>query len=502
MALALICLGTWPATSLATTDVPQVSVTTAAMDPAAMSAWSLRVSAAPSVPVGSDADPLSLRSGVTGQTVLSWPDALNLAALQSSQVRAAAANAQAQGGLARQAWAQAYMPRVDLRAQWQHDELRTQYDTTRKPNTNAGVQATLPLWHGAERATEQAQGELAQRADWQARQTRMLVARDVSRTYLLAVEAAAQLDLMREQQAILSAQLHVNEQRLKGGVGTSLDKLETATRLDQLQADLHDRQGLYETQRLTLGRLLGQDVPQVASLYGHGAWGDDDDRVALIDPLSEALARVADRSLVVQEAQALVRSARLDVKARSAETWHPSIDAVAGLNRARQITKTADSQDTLNYTERTLGVQLTMPLYSGGRQTARNQASAALLIKAEAERDEALARAQADLQDAYQRLMQYQRQVRALRDVAATAQATLEALQRAFVAGYRSNLDLLNAQQQLIATRSQSVSARINVLLAQVDILSQTERLDAATVAPLSASLSLSRSTQAMKDLP
>lgn len=393
------------------------------------------------------------------------------------------------------------MPRLDANAQWQHDELRTQYDTTRKPRSSAGVQASMPLWHGAERATEQAQGELAQRADWQTRLTRMAVARDVSRAYLLAMEAAAQIDLMQEQQAILTAQLRVNEQRLKGGVGTSLDKLETATRLDQLQADLHDRQGVYESQRLALGRLLGQDVSQVASLNLHGS-ADDNNRAAPIDPMPEALARVADQSLAVQEAQALVRSARLDVKARSAETWHPSVDAVASLSRARQITKTADTHDTLNYTERTLGVQLTMPLYSGGRQPARNQEAAALLIKAEAERDEALARAQAELQDAYQRLTQYQRQVRALRDVTATAQATLDALQRAFVAGYRSNLDLLNAQQQLIATRSQSVSARINVLLAQVDILSLTDKLDAATVAPLSSNWSSSHATSAMKDLP
>ncbi|MBI5926611.1 MAG: TolC family protein [Aquabacterium sp.] len=432
---------------------------------------------------------------------LSWSEALTLVAQQSSLVRAAVAQAQAQGGVARQAWAQAYMPRLDLSAQWQHDELRTQYETTRKPSSSAGVQASVPLWHGADRATEQAQSALAERAIWQARLARMVAARDVSRSYLLAVEAAAQLELMREQQAILAAQLRVNEQRLKGGVGTSLDTLETATRLDQLQADLHDRQGQYESQRLALGRLLGQNVPQVASLNLHGVQ-DEDGGTLVVEPLNEALARVPDRSLPVQEAQALVRSARMDIEARRAETWHPSIDAVAGLNRARQITKSADSHDTLNYTERTLGVQLSMPLYSGGRQSARNQESAALLIKAEAERDDALARAQAELQDAYQRLTQYQRQVRALREVATTAQATLEALQRAFVAGYRSNLDLLNAQQQLIATRSQSVSARINVLLAQVDILSQTEQLDAATVAPLSARMSLSSPHHVMKDLP
>lgn len=439
--------------------------------------------------------PEAVAAGVTGeageagvapdQAVLSWPQALALAAQHSTSVRAALAQADAQGSAARQAWAQAYMPRLDLSAQVQQDHLRTQYDSTQKPSSSAGLQASLPVWHGADRAAEQAQTALAQRAQWQARMTRMDVAREVSRAYLLAVEAAAQLDLLEAQRSLLTAQLQTNEQRLRGGVGTSLDRLETATRLDQLRADLYERRARYESQRLALARLLAHEVNGVARLSTHALLADDAGP-DVVEPLNEALARLSERGLAVQDAQAQVRAAQAELQARRAEAWHPTVDAVASVNRARQITKTIYGNEALSYTESTFGLQLNMPLYSGGRQPARDAASSALLVKAEAERDEALARTQASLLDAYQALGHARHQVRALREVEFTAQATLDALQRAFVAGYRSNLDLLNAQQQLIATRSQSVSARIHVLLAQVDILSLSEQLDAQTIAPLS----------------
>lgn len=419
-----------------------------------------------------------------GVAPLAWSDALRLAAQQSALVRAAAAQADAQGSVARQAWAEAYMPRVDLTAQLQQDRVQTRTYTTRTPSSNAGVQATLPIWHGADQSVEQSQLALTERANWQTRLTRMNVAREVSRAYLQAVEAAAQLDLVEEQRALLTAHLHINDERLRGGVGTSLERLETATRLDLLRADMHDRLARFEAQRLALGRLLGQDVAAVARLAPQSGLGDDAGPT-VVEPTGEALARIPERSPAVQDALAQVRAAQALVKARDAESWEPKLDAVASLARNRQVTKAGSYSESLSYTESTLGVQLNVPLYTGGRQPGRQGEAAALLIKAEAERDDALAKAQADLLTAYQGLDQARLQVRALRDVERTALATVTALQRAFVAGYRSNVDLLTAQQQLIAVRSQSATARINVLLAQVEILSLTERLDADAVAPL-----------------
>lgn len=63
--------------------------------------------------------------------------------------------------------------------------------------------------------------------------------------------------------------------------------------------------------------------------------------------------------------------------------------------------------------------------------------------------------------------------------------ATHEAVHKAFVAGTRTNLDLLNAQQQIYGARQALVSARVSALTAHIQILALLDQLDAAHVAPL-----------------
>ncbi len=432
---------------------------------------------------------------------LSWVDALEKARLQPAAIRAAVAQVQAQNAVEQQAWAQARMPNTALTMQWQHDRIQYPTYTTQTPKNTLGISATLPIWYGAERALERAQIALTQRTHWQERQTRMLIAREVSAAYLQAVEAAAQLDLVDEQRSLLTKQLHLNDQRLRGGVGSSLDQLETTTRLDLLRSDLHERHTRYETQRLVLSRLLGQEIPAIDRMAASALLADNAGPI-VVAPLSEDLARISEQSPSVQDAQAQVHAAQAQIRARDAEGWEPRLDAVASTTRTHQTTHAAGLSESLHYTENTIGVQLNVPLYTGGRQSGRHQEATALLTKAQAERDDALAKAQTDLLTAHQQLKKSLQQVRALRDVEYTAQTTLSALQRAFVAGYRSNIDLLNAQQQLIAVRSQSVTARINVMLAQVEILSLTEKLDANTVRPLAQWMARPNDTSAESIAP
>ena len=89
------------------------------------------------------------------------------------------------------------------------------------------------------------------------------------------------------------------------------------------------------------------------------------------------------------------------------------------------------------------------------------------------------------LQDAYQSLTQARAILASQRQVEQTAVATHEAVRKAFVAGIRTNLDLLNAQQQIFVARQNMVSAMVNGLNAQVTILALLDQLDAEHVSPL-----------------
>ena len=69
----------------------------------------------------------------------------------------------------------------------------------------------------------------------------------------------------------------------------------------------------------------------------------------------------------------------------------------------------------------------------------------------------------------------------------ATANESREATRKAFDAGARTNIDLLNSQQLTFSTRRELLRARAGVLGAQVRILTLSSMLDMGALALLAS---------------
>lgn len=414
-----------------------------------------------------------------------WPELLQAAQQQAGANRMADANVQAAQAQQRQAWAAAWMPRVELSASGSTQQQTYNGLDSRTPASALTLSTTLPLWRAAERASAQAQEAVTEQSRWQARAQRTTVARELSLAYLAAAEAAEQRRLAEAQLALLQAQLHINDRRLQAGLGTVLEQLETRTRIDQLRASIRELGMRAATQRLTVARLSGQaEVRTAAGLSAHATPLPTD-----LPPLPEALGQAVQANPQWLNAQAGLTAARATESARQAEAWQPSIDAVASASRTRQTQRFEGVTERQNVSTQAVGVQLNWPLFSGGYQQGRVQEATALLTRAQAQLDQIEAEVHTSLRDAYQRLAQAQSVIAAQQDVEATATATHAAVHKAFVAGLRTNLDLLNAQQQIYSARQSVVAARITALSAHIDILALLDRLDPTHVAPLSAHL-------------
>ncbi len=431
-----------------------------------------QATAKPAMPMGRALDPAELATP--------WSLLLTQASEQADANRAADAGSRAADGAREQAWASAWMPRVDLNAAASRRQQQVNDTRVDTPTTTTGLSAALPLWRAGDRAVAQSQSAVAEQARWQARLSRVNVARELSLAYLSAIEAAELRQLATSQQALLSEQQRLNERRLQGGAGTVLDVLETRTRLDQVRAGLADIDTRLATQHLTLSRLTRSPV-RLSS-----GWRGASDALPLIVPtLTEALSLVQDRNPAVQDAQAQVQAARATESARHADQWQPTVDAVASATRVREVPQLDGVRQRQTTTERNLGVQMNWPLFTGGAQSGRTREAAALLDQAQARLDDTLSQAHTTLRDAYQTMTQSQQALRVQRQVEDSATATYEALRKAFVAGMRTNLDLLNAQQQIQQAQQSVVGARIRGLSAQVLILSTLDQLDPEHLAPL-----------------
>lgn len=408
-----------------------------------------------------------------------WPQLLQWAE-QAASNRAAEAQAQAAQAQQQQAWANAWMPRLDASASSSRQLQTYNGIDSQTPASAVSLTATLPLWRAADRATAQAQQALAEQAFWQARGQRVNVARTISLAYVAAAEAREQQRLAEGQLALLEAQWQINDKRLRAGVGTVLDQLETRTRMDQTRASIRELAMRARTQQLTIEHLTGQPTRLPAGLSAPPAtWPDT------LPTLDEALLQATQRNPQVQDSRAEVAAALATTRAREAESWQPTLDASAATSHTRQTQRFEGVSEPQNIRTQAIGVQLNWPLFTGGYQQGRSREAAALLGRSQARQDDAQSLVQSGMQDAYQSLAQAQSMIAAQHEVERTAMATHEAVHKAFVAGTRTNLDLLNAQQQIYGARQALVSARVSALTAHIQILALLDQLDAAHVAPL-----------------
>ncbi|MEN9396537.1 MAG: hypothetical protein RLZ81_1067 [Pseudomonadota bacterium] len=414
-----------------------------------------------------------------------WSALLDAAQQQAAANRVADANVGAAQALEQQARAMAWMPRVELSGSRSTQKQTYNGMDSRTPASALTLSTTLPLWRAAERASVNAQEALTEQSRWQARAQRTTVARELSQAYVAAAEAAEQGRLAEAQLALLESQLHINERRLQAGVGTVLDRLETLTRIDEVRANIREWRMRAATQRLTVARLSGDaDARTAAGLSAQPIPLPDQ-----LPPLPEALSLAVQVNPQWQDAQAGIAAARATSAARDAEAWQPTLDAVASASRTRQTQRFEGLTERQNVSTQAVGVQFNWPLFSGGYHQGRVQESVALLTRAQAQSDHIEAEIQTRLRDAYQRLNQAQAVITAQQAVARTATATHEAVHKAFVAGLRTNLDLLNAQQQIYTARQNLVAARITALSAHLDILALLDRLDPTHAAQLTPQL-------------
>jgi outer membrane protein len=415
--------------------------------------------------------------------LLAWPELLARIG-QSADGRAAQADAQASTAVSRQQWASAWMPRLDASANSSTQNQRYNGNSSQTPSSSVALTATLPLWRPAERAAADAQAVTAQQASWQARNRQVALAQELSLAWLDAADAAEQLRLTQAHTQLLDAQLQANERRLLAGLGTVLDPLETRTRLAQVQAQADQLASRLRSQSLTIERLSGPGAALPRGLNARASAAAAPNATAL-PPLTEALTTATDRNPALQDARAGAQAADDVTRARSAESWQPTVDATASASRVRQTQRFEGVSEQQNVQSRAVGVALNWPLLTGGYQLERQREATALLTAAQARVDSAQQRLDTGLRDAYQRLDQAQARLARLQALVDSAQATQDALTKAWAAGLRSNTELLNSQQQLFEAKLSLSSARVAAMQATVDALALLDWLDADHIAPL-----------------
>lgn len=422
---------------------------------------------------------------------------------QDATVRAARAAADAQRERLPQARAQ-LMPNVSANIGRNYNDLTRTQTNLGKPTTtdeqyysyNQTLQLRQPLYRRPLWAGFQQAGYVVQDAEATLERELQNLGVRVTGAYLEALLAQDQLDLVLQQKATLTTQLDAATKAFAAGSGIRTDIDEARARLDLNKAqELEARQHLDYTRR-QLEVLINQPPDALARI--------DPTKLPLQPPepanLEAWLTLAEERSPEIQGLKARLEAARLEVQ-KAQGGHYPTLDAVAQITRSGSENATTPSSA---YTNRMLGVQMNVPLFAGGYVNSAVRQALAEQIRAEEVLEATRRDLSVRLHREFRGVTEGVLKVQALEQAVKSAQQLVHSSRRAFEAGSRTLVDIMNAEQQLQTARRDLAQARYIYVISHMRLQALSGGDKAQTIANINTWLAepaLVQTAQATPDM-
>ncbi len=278
------------------------------------------------------------------------------------------------------------------------------------------------------------------------------------------VEAYVEMLLAQDHVKIAETQLEsleelkrINERMLQKGEGTTTDVLETQSKHAIAQAHLIETQDSLAVAQLKLETLIGQKITKLdrlSDLFNY--------RAIQLQDYDSWYALAMDRNAELVTQRHLVTSGKEEIN-KSQAGHVPRIDLVASLSRNLSGSPIIAGRE---FQLGAAGIEVNIPLYSGGRVNALTTQARANHARAEAELDAARDKVMVELRKQYNLLQSGIKRIESLQLGVKSAELLVSATEKSIRGGIRINLNLLDAQQQLHKTRKDLAEARYNHLLA------------------------------------
>ena len=327
---------------------------------------------------------------------------------------------------------------------------------------------------------EQAKSMVAETEATLDRDLQNLVVR-VAGAYFEYLMSDEQLELVLAQKKMYTSLVDAAKKGIAAGSGTRTDIDDAQARLDMASAqELEARQNQDQTRR-QLEVLINQPVASVAKLNVPA--------LKLVGPvpasLDEWTSRAEKNSPEIKAMQARLEAARREVS-KSQAGHLPTLDAVAQWSNSGSENITRINS---RYENKSIGLQLNVPLFSGGyvnstiRQAVAEQTRAEETL--EALRRDLGVRVHKEFRGVSEGVMR----VRALEQAVRSADQMMKSTQMSLKAGSRTQLDVLNAQQQYTMALRDLAQARFVYLMSKVKLASLAGDDTVASVDDVNGSL-------------
>lgn len=425
------------------------------------------------LPMGLAANTLMVVASAQAAERLDLSEAYALAMERDPEIRAADARLRASDELDTQSRS-LFLPQVELEAgasRIREELVDPEGDPSYYDAWNASVNVTQPLFRKDNFAIADRNEVLQEQTGLEYARAKQQLLLQVSRAYFDLLLAQDTLRLTNAELEAVESELERAERALEVGTGTVTDRNEARARFDQVRADRVQARNDVQIARRTLRSLIGEDPGELAGLReGFEAQAPSPDSA------EEWAQRAESQNLDVQLADTDFRRSRTEIRREQGERY-PQVDLVASHGRNYQGggtvgsgTATGGTGGSFETDETRIGIQVSMPLYTGGRNASQ-------VREARAERDASFedsveAKRQASLQgeSAYLNLVSSLRRIRALEQARESARSTERSTRRGLDVGLRTTVDVLNAQSERFSTERNLAEARYDYLVNYLEL--------------------------------
>lgn len=300
--------------------------------------------------------------------------------------------------------------------------------------------------------------------------------------YLDALLAEDNIRYAGAQKDAISEQLQQAKKLYEAGVGTVTDISEAQARHDTVVAQGLEAENSREVARRSLEEITGT--------YPDSLFMLDSQKLPLDPPepndIKTWIEWAMEKNPEIQARKFNLEAANQELEKNRAGHY-PTLDLTA----SRTLSE-SDNNYTINskYDTTSVGLQLNIPIYAGGyvdaavRQAVANQDRARQLLTG------MYRTVGSDTRKAFLDIVNGIAQIRALEQAVTSNESALLGTRKGFEAGMRSNVDVLNAQQQLFSAKRDLAKARYTLIINRIKLKSAVGLLSEADLEQVNGWLS------------
>ena len=280
----------------------------------------------------------------------------------------------------------------------------------------------------------------------------------VTQAYFNVLSAQDALSFLRAQKTAIEEQLASAKRNFEVGTATITDTNEAQARYDLANAQEIAAQNTLSVSENALHQIIGEPSGPLSALRTN---------VQLSLPQPDKMDTWTD-SAQQQNFGVIAQTVALDIarsQTRQSRAGHyPTVDLQVARTHVDKKSQSNPFENGRGFSN-SVGVQWTIPIFSGFGVDSKVSESLALADKARSDLENARRSAVLNTQQAYLGVTSGLSQIKAYEAAEVSSLSAVESNRLGYQVGVRINIDVLNAQQQLFSTRRDLSKARYDTLL-------------------------------------